>query len=151
MKLTDDHHHMFQYFIKIVPTKFSTLERTLNTAQFSVTERNRTINHRRGSHGASGVFFKYDLTAMSVEIEEKRRPFGQFLVRLCGVVGGIFATSGMIHSLIGSLMDGVLCRLFRKKESAPSSDTPYHAHNTSNHVGVGDTGMAASVDQDMSR
>lgn len=114
IKVTNESYHMFQYYIRVVPTKFSTLDRTMSTNQFSVTERNRTINRRRGSHGAPGVFFKYDLTPMSVEIEEKRRPFGQFLVRLCGVVGGIFATSRMIHSLIGSITDGVLCRLLRK-------------------------------------
>lgn len=129
MKLTQEIYHIFQYFIRVVPTKFSTLERTMSTNQFSVTERNRTINPRKGSHGAVGIFFKYDLTAMSVEIEEKRRPFGQFLVRLCGVVGGIFATSGMIHSLIGSLMEGVLCKLFRKKDTSQ----PPSAHSALNN------------------
>lgn len=119
IKLTDDARHMFQYYMRVVPTKFSTLDRTMTTNQFSVTERNRTVNHGRGSHGASGIFFKYDLTAMSVEIVEKRRSFWQFIVRLCGVVGGIFATSGMLHSFIGSLTDGVLCRLFREKPSPP--------------------------------
>lgn len=115
MKLTTDVYHMFQYYLRVVPTKFSTLDRTMATNQFSVTEKNRTINHRKGSHGAAGVFFKYDLAAMSIEIVEKRRSFWQFLVRLCGVVGGIFATSGIIHSLIGSLTEGVLCKLFRKR------------------------------------
>lgn len=130
MKLTTDTHHMFQYYIRVVPTKFSTLDRTMSTNQFSVTERNRTINHHKGSHGTAGVFFKYDVTAMSVEIEEKRRSFGQFLVRLCGIVGGIFATSGMIHSLIGSLTEGVLCRLFRKRSTELDQQPPIGTDNT---------------------
>ncbi len=114
LKVINDTRHMFQYYIRVVPTTFSTLERTMATNQFSVTERNRTINHRKGSHGAPGVFFKYDLTALSVEIVERRRSFLQFLVRLCGVVGGIFATSGMLHAFVGSLTDGVLCKLFKQ-------------------------------------
>ena len=115
LKITNEREHMYQYYMKVVPTKFSTLDRTMTTNQFSVTERNRTINHKAGSHGVFGIFFKYDMNALSVEIVEQRRSFGQFLVRLCGIVGGIFATSGMIHALIGSLFDGVLCKIFRKR------------------------------------
>lgn len=129
MKLTTDARHVFQYYLRVVPTKFSTLHRTMTTNQFSVTEKNRTINHRKGSHGAVGIFFKYDLTAMSVEIEEKRRSFGQFLVRLCGIVGGIFATSGMIHALIGSLTEGVLCKLFRKDQDREKPQEPPMSHS----------------------
>jgi len=109
LKTTQEKYQMFQYFIKIVPTKVSTAGRRINTCQFAVTERNRTINHGRGSHGLSGVFFKFDLNAMSVEIVEERKSFLQFLIRLCGIVGGIFATSGMLHSFIGS------CRLLKTR------------------------------------
>lgn len=121
IKLTNDTHHMFMYYIRVVPTKFSTLDRTMNTNQFSVSDHNRSINHRKGSHGAPGIFFKYDLTAMGVEIVERRRSLVQFLVRLCGIVGGIFATGGMLHSLIGSMTDGVLCKLFKKQSGPPKS------------------------------
>lgn len=113
LKVSEDRYHVFQYYIQVVPTKFSTLDRTMKTNQFSVTERNRTINHKKGSHGVYGIFFKFDMSAMSVEIVEQRKPFLQFLIRLCGIVGGIFATSGMLHSLIGSLTDGALCKLVR--------------------------------------
>lgn len=132
IKLTFDPRHMFQYYIRVVPTKFSTLYRTMNTNQFSVTERNRTINHKKGSHGTAGVFFKYDLEAMSVEIVERRRSFWQFLVRLCGIVGGIFATSGMLHSLVGAMTEGALCKLFRKRspEDETLSHVPVGNHTT---------------------
>ena len=138
MKLVTDTHHMFQYYLRVVPTKFSTLDRTMSTNQFSVTEKNRTINHRKGSHGTAGIFFKYDLTAMSVEIEETRRSFLQFLVRLCGIVGGIFATSGMIHALIGSLTEGALCKMFRNRSEDRPPPTSREA-NTGNNLAVGDS------------
>ena len=41
-----------------------------------------------------GIFFKYDLSSIMVRVENRRRSFWGFLVRLCGIVGGIFATSG---------------------------------------------------------
>jgi hypothetical protein len=139
MKLAPALRHMFQYYLRVVPTKFSTLERTMSTNQFSVTEKNRTINHRKGSHGAPGIFFKYDLTAMSVEIEEKRQSFVQFLVRLCGIVGGIFATSGMIHALVGSLTEGVLCKLFRNGRPKEEQPSTYH-NSTGSNLANADTG-----------
>ena len=122
-KISEDRYLMFQYYIQIVPTKFSTFDRSMNTNQFSVTERNRTINHSKGSHGVSGIFFKFDMNALSVEIVEQRRSFWQFLIRLCGIVGGIFATSGMLHTLIGSLTEGALCKFFRTKSTEIVSTT----------------------------
>ncbi len=55
---------------------------------------NRTINHQKGSHGVPGIFVKYDLNPLKVFVKEESRSYLQFLVRLCGIVGGIFATSG---------------------------------------------------------
>ena len=129
LKVTTDRNHVYQYFLQIVPTKFSTFGRSLSTNQYSVTERNRTINHRQGSHGVPGIFFKFDMSAMVVEIMEVRQPFWKFLVRLCGIVGGIFATSGMIHSFIGSLIEGALCKVLRKRDT-DSNSTDNHHHNS---------------------
>lgn len=114
-QITTNRNHQFQYYMQVVPTKFRTLYNTLSTSQYSVRERNRTIDHRTGSHGMAGIFFKYDMSPLTVEVQELRRPFWQFLIRLSGIVGGIFATSGMLNSLAGSLTDGVLSCIFRGK------------------------------------
>lgn len=138
LKVTEERNHVFQYFLQIVPTKFSTFGRSMNTNQYSVTERSRAINHRQGSHGVPGVFFKFDMSAMMVEIREERQPFWQFLIRLCGIVGGIFATSGMIHSFIGSLLEGALCKFMRKQEAVSNTvannHLNSHSHNSNTHV-----------------
>ena len=55
---------------------------------------NRTINHSQGSHGVPGIFVKYDLSSFKVHVREEHKPYWQFLVRLCGIIGGVFATSG---------------------------------------------------------
>ena len=47
-----------------------------------------------------GIFFKYDLSSIMVRVESRRRSFWGFLVRLCGIVGGIFATSGELYILL---------------------------------------------------
>ena len=60
-------------------------------------EQDRTINHAEGSHGVPGVFVKYDLTSMLIRVREEHRPYWQFLVRMCGIVGGVFSVSGDIY------------------------------------------------------
>lgn len=110
-KISAEANHMFQYFITIVPTKLTTKKITAETHQYSVTERERVINHALGSHGVSGIFMKYDMSSLMIRVSEQHMPLWQFLVRLCGIVGGIFSTTGMLHSMVGFVLDLVCCRL----------------------------------------
>lgn len=110
-KISAEANHMFQYFITIVPTKLQTKRISADTHQYSVTERERVINHALGSHGVSGVFVKYDVSSLMIRVSEQHMPLWQFLVRVCGIVGGIFSTTGMIHSMVGFLLDLLCCRL----------------------------------------
>ncbi|XP_077371614.1 endoplasmic reticulum-Golgi intermediate compartment protein 2 [Festucalex cinctus] len=109
-KVTTDSNHMFQYFITIVPTKLNTYKVAADMHQYSVTERERTINHAAGSHGISGIFMKYDISSLMVKVSEQHMPLWKFLIRLCGIVGGIFSTTGMLHSVMGFFVDVVCCR-----------------------------------------
>ena len=132
-QIAQDRNHQFQYYMQVVPTTFHTLTNSHTTNQYSVRERNRTIDHTRGSHGMAGIFFKYDMSPLMVEVEETRRPFWQFLIRLSGIVGGIFATSGMLNLLVGSITDGVLSCIFRGKgQSSSSSSATQTNKQTSN-------------------
>lgn len=49
----------------------------MKTNQYSVTQRARKIEPGRGSHGVSGIFFKYDLHPICVNVMEKHREFSQ--------------------------------------------------------------------------
>uniref|UniRef100_A0A8C9ZGN9 Endoplasmic reticulum-Golgi intermediate compartment protein n=1 Tax=Sander lucioperca TaxID=283035 RepID=A0A8C9ZGN9_SANLU len=110
-KITYNNNQMFQYFITVVPTRLNTYKISADTHQFSVTERERVINHAAGSHGVSGIFVKYDTSSLMVTVSEQHMPLWQFLVRLCGIIGGIFSTTGMLHGLVGFCFDAICCRL----------------------------------------
>ncbi|XP_077956557.1 endoplasmic reticulum-Golgi intermediate compartment protein 2 isoform X2 [Gasterosteus aculeatus] len=122
-KITFNNNQMFQYFITVVPTRLNTRKISADTHQFSVTERERLINHAAGSHGVSGVFVKYDTSSLMVTVSEQHMPLGQFLVRLCGIVGGVFSTTGMLHGLLGFCFDAICCRfklgIYRPREESP--------------------------------
>lgn len=119
LKISNDHYHMYQYFMQVVPTHVQTMSASLDTCQFAVREQNRTINHAAGSHGTPGIFIKYDLSSLKIAVREEHKPYWQFLVRLCGIVGGIFATSGLMHNLIGFFVDVVCCRYKVGKYKVP--------------------------------
>ncbi|KAM9854127.1 endoplasmic reticulum-Golgi intermediate compartment protein 2 [Aulostomus maculatus] len=125
-KVSPEPNHMFQYFITIVPTKLNTYKISADTHQYSVTERERVINHAAGSHGVSGIFMKYDISSLMVKVTEQHMPLWQFLVRLCGIVGGIFSTTGMLHGMVGFLVDVVCCR-FQMGIYSPLKEDPLNA------------------------
>ncbi|XP_052426755.1 endoplasmic reticulum-Golgi intermediate compartment protein 2 [Carassius gibelio] len=108
-KITLEQNMLFQYFITVVPTKLHTSDVSLNMHQFSVTEQERVVSNEKGSHGISGIFIKYKLCPLMVRVTEEHMPFSVFLVRLCGIIGGIFSTSGLLHRLIGYFIDIVCC------------------------------------------
>uniref|UniRef100_A0A8C1GPD9 Endoplasmic reticulum-Golgi intermediate compartment protein n=1 Tax=Cyprinus carpio TaxID=7962 RepID=A0A8C1GPD9_CYPCA len=93
-----------------VPTKLHTSDVSLNMHQFSVTEQERLVSNEKGSRGVSGIFIKYKLSPLMVRVTEVHMPFSVFLVRLCGIIGGIFSTSGLVHRLIGYFVDIVCCQ-----------------------------------------
>ncbi|XP_061679575.1 endoplasmic reticulum-Golgi intermediate compartment protein 2 [Syngnathoides biaculeatus] len=133
-KVTGDSNHMFQYFITIVPTKLNTYKVAADTHQYSVTERERAINHAAGSHGISGIFMKYDISSLMVKVSEQHMPLWKFLVRLCGIVGGIFSTTGMVHSAVGFLVDVVCCRLQMGIYKTVKEENPANPQQAKEHV-----------------
>jgi len=86
-KITDINFVNMQYFIEIVPTEIMGFTGMKTTYQYSVKEHVRPIDHDKGSHGTPGIYFKYDLSALKVEVTKDRLGLFQFLVRLCASVG----------------------------------------------------------------
>ncbi|KAK7258302.1 hypothetical protein RIF29_23875 [Crotalaria pallida] len=85
----------FKYYIKVVPTEYRYISReVLPTNQFSVTEYYSPLNEFDRTWPA--VYFLYDLSPITVTINEERRSFLHFITRLCAVLGGTFALTGML-------------------------------------------------------
>jgi len=99
--ITENGQEMFQYYLKIVATHTKNIRQKepLKSSQYSVHESHRTIEFL-GMGGLPGIYVKFDLEPLCVHVKEVRRSLTDFLVRLCGIVGGIFATTGMLHQTI---------------------------------------------------
>ena len=46
------------------------------------------------------MILRYDFAGLGVEIVETREKLSSLVTRLCGILGGIFASSGILSSLI---------------------------------------------------
>ncbi|CAM6110784.1 unnamed protein product [Calypogeia fissa] len=97
----------FKYFIKIVPTEYRFLNgMVMPSNQFSVTE--YFMSSKAYDRNWPAVFFVYDLSPISVTIREERHHFGHFLTRICAVIGGTFAVTGMLDRWIYGLVELVM-------------------------------------------
>ncbi|KAL1925719.1 uncharacterized protein VTP21DRAFT_602 [Calcarisporiella thermophila] len=96
---TDNNMQRFQYFISVVPTTYMDASNNiLRTNQYAVSDHNKNI----GTSGVPGVFFKYDIEPILIQIHERRSSFLHFLVRLSGIVGGIWVCAGMGHKFLSA-------------------------------------------------
>ena len=99
---------LFQYFIKLVPTVYSSDSSSpIITNEYTVTERFRPLL-KKNSQGnmemeqgvLPGMFFIYELSPFMKEVTSTRPPLSHLLTRLVAVVGGVFAFSGLIDVIL---------------------------------------------------
>uniref|UniRef100_A0A1W7RAJ2 Endoplasmic reticulum-Golgi intermediate compartment protein 2 n=1 Tax=Hadrurus spadix TaxID=141984 RepID=A0A1W7RAJ2_9SCOR len=116
-KIASSNLHLYQYYLKIVPTEVYSLGSHVKTYQYSVTEQERAIDHSGGSHGVSGIYFKYDMSFVKVKVIKEHSSFWHFLVRLCGIIGGVYATSGIVNGLVKFVIDLITCKYIKTNHS----------------------------------
>jgi len=115
-KIDFNANNKYQYFIEVVPTDIQTLSGTWRTFQYSVKELTRPIDHMSGSHGAPGIYFRYDMSALKVVVTQDREPFWQWIVKLCAGAGGLISTSNILCDLISWV------RAFLRRKKCSSCD-----------------------------
>ena len=82
----------FQYFLHVVPTTYiAPRTRPLRTSQYSVTHYTREVEHDRGT---PGIFFKFELDPLHITLHQRTTSFLQLLIRVVGVLGGVFVCMG---------------------------------------------------------
>ncbi|KAI0004570.1 Sec1-like protein [Russula compacta] len=105
--------YMFQYFLKVVPTQFRTLDgHVVNSHQYSVShfERdlmtgiagntNEGLQIQHGVNGLPGVFFSYEISPILVAHRETRQSFAHFLTSTCAIVGGVLTVASILDSAL---------------------------------------------------
>ena len=99
-----DTHGMYQYYIKVVPTRYKELGKSDEIAsnQYSVTEHLRHLAPGSG-RGLPGVYFYYETSPVQAIFEETRgggQGFMRLLTNICAIVGGTFTVMGLVDMLL---------------------------------------------------
>lgn len=86
--------------------------------QYAVTDYSRVVEHGRG---VPGIFFKFDLEALSMTVRERTTTLYQFLIRLVGVIGGVWTTAAFALRVLARAEKEVKTKLKIDKDVIPSS------------------------------
>ncbi|BEJ16377.1 hypothetical protein CspHIS471_0509820 [Cutaneotrichosporon sp. HIS471] len=136
LETTNDPFAAFQYFLRIVPTTYiDANRRMLMTSQYAVTEATRVFDHNRG---VPGIFFKYDLEPMTITIRERTTTLYQFLIRLVGVIGGVWTVAAFSLRVANRAQKEVTKAVAGEQDVIPSSlSRPSSTRRSSSFLGMG--------------
>lgn len=123
---------LYQYYIKVIPTTVNTKDLKAITYQYSVTQADREIDHHSGSHGTPGIFFKYDIEAISVDVVEEEYPLSHLIIRIIGMIAGIHTISGTLTNLSNAIVDIISCQYMERVRTGGSiiPGTGFHPLST---------------------
>lgn len=85
------------YVMKVVPTIHD------DAIAYQYTHAYRSyISFGHGGRVVPALWFKYDLTPITVKYLRKRQPFYSFITKTCAIIGGTFTVAGILDSLVFS-------------------------------------------------
>ncbi|KAL5526702.1 hypothetical protein ACEPAF_8427 [Sanghuangporus sanghuang] len=104
-ELTSEPFVAYQYFLNVVPTTYKAAgAKPVHTNQYSVTHYRRVLEH---DQGVPGIFFKFDLEPLHMTLHQRTTTFIQFLIRVVGVVGGVWCCAGWAFRISSKAIDVV--------------------------------------------
>ncbi|PWN45148.1 DUF1692-domain-containing protein [Ceraceosorus guamensis] len=143
VEVTKQHFTVFQYFIQIVPTRYiDRWGRSLSTNQYSVTEQTRQLDH---GQGVPGLFFKFDVEPLTMIIHERATSLITYLVRLAGILGGVWVCAGFGLRLGERVVKVSYEALGGKKDEDPSDYARAYASSYSTNPSAGHYGALNST------
>merc|ERR1719174_407008 len=84
-----------EHYLKVVSNELRTKSETVQTYQYSV----NSHFYQHPDH-ISEARFTYDLSPMSIVVEEKTVPLYHFLTSVCAIIGGVFTVIGFGDSIL---------------------------------------------------
>ena len=86
---------VYQYYLKIVPTKYVSYKNEINDYQYTYNS-----YEERGIHEMPSMNFRYDLSPITVEYKLYKETFLNFLINIFAILGGVFTVTGIIDAII---------------------------------------------------
>lgn len=90
------------YVMKIVPTVHEGIDGRVRYAYQYTSAYKDYISYGHGHRILPAIWFKYEMTPITVKYTERRQPFYHFITMVCAIVGGTFTVAGIVDSCIFS-------------------------------------------------
>lgn len=120
--------HKTQYFLSVVPTTYSlgypgeSGSRSIFTNQYAVTEQSSDISQAN----IPGLFFKYDIEPILLNIVETRDSFFVFLIKVVNILSGALVAGHWGFTLTEWLKEAVGRRRRGASEGMLGAKTGFH-------------------------
>uniref|UniRef100_A0A914X8Y3 Endoplasmic reticulum-Golgi intermediate compartment protein 1 n=1 Tax=Plectus sambesii TaxID=2011161 RepID=A0A914X8Y3_9BILA len=89
-----------EYILKIVPSVYEELNANLlHSYQYTYAVKDHMAYHQSGRI-IPAIWFRYEISPITVKYTERRQPFYSFLTTVCAIVGGTFTVAGILDSMI---------------------------------------------------
>jgi len=82
----------------------TTVEENLTVSAFKY----RTMTTIGATNGMPAIFFNYDISPLRIHYTVSYTPISEFLVHLCAIIGGFYAVTGIVESLLRNTAKAVL-------------------------------------------
>jgi len=102
----------YEYFLDIIPTVYSNAL-LVDTKAYQFTAHTHQFPTHQGNVPA--VFFRYQLSPITVRFLKRKKSLAHFLTYVCAIVGGVFTVAGLLNSLLQSTVVAFQKNVLNKK------------------------------------
>lgn len=88
----------YEYFINIVPAQYV----KTNGKKYSSYQYVANSNEVLGRYRVPAVYFRYEISAVTVKFTQRSKALAHFLVQVCAIIGGVFTVLGLINGFVNS-------------------------------------------------
>lgn len=88
----------YEYYIKIVPSSYQTLDGNVHDSYQFVANSNEV----KGRYRLPAIYFRYDMSPITMGFKQEKQTLAHYLVQICAIIGGVFTVLGIFNSMVNS-------------------------------------------------
>ncbi|KAL4231854.1 Endoplasmic reticulum-Golgi intermediate compartment protein 1 [Mactra antiquata] len=88
------------YIVRVVPSVYIDINKMKRYPYQYTYSYREIIQYGHGGHVMPAIWFRYELSPITAQYTEKRKPFYHFLTMVCAIVGGTFTVAGIFDSCV---------------------------------------------------
>ena len=95
---------VYEYYLKVIPTQYVDINKNV----YNVHQITANDHEYNSQFMLPSIFFRYDLSAITVKNEQYKETLFHFFVQICAIVGGVFTVVGLIDSVVNKFFSNLM-------------------------------------------